>query len=338
MNLARYFRPIINTESSYPADAIFLGSTCLWFNAVKVFERGKAPIVVSAAEIPYEIKYQLSKSQGKILGIEKPPPLLMGVMNVAPDSFSDGNANRTPCCLLKQINKMFDEGIDIIDIGGESTRPGFTSISSSVEKDRIDKVIRLVRKNFPNLPVSIDTRKASVAEHALSLGSMMLNDVSALSFDPNSIKVAKKFESYVCIMHNSGAGKDLHKRIRGKYFLLDIFDYLRARIEFAVSSGISKSKIMIDPGIGFGKTEEQNLAILSNISLFHTLGCPILVGVSRKKFIGRITGEEKPEDRLIGSVLLAGELAKQGVQVIRVHDIKETNQVINMLNELDTAN
>ena len=337
MKLSRYFRPIMNTESIYPADAIFLGSTSLWFNAVKVFERGKVPIIVNATEIPFEIKSQLSANRGKILGIEKKPPLLMGVLNVSPDSFSDGYKAREPYDLLKRINKMVDEGVDIIDIGGESTRPGFTSISSDAEKNRIDEAIRLVRKNFPNLLVSIDTRKASVAEHALSLGAKIFNDVSSLSFDPESIEVTKKFGSFVCIMHNSGAGKDLHKRIMGKDFLLDIFDYLRERIEFAVSGGISRSKIIIDPGIGFGKTEEQNLAILSNISLFHSLACPILVGVSRKKFIGRITGENKPEDRLVGSVLAAGELAKQGVQIVRVHDIKETNQVMNMLYKLRTA-
>ncbi|MDG2355667.1 MAG: dihydropteroate synthase [Paracoccaceae bacterium] len=337
MKLSKYFRPIMNTGRIYPTDAIFLGSTSLWFNAVKVFERGKVPIVVNAKEIPFEIKSGLSVNRGKILGFEKKPPLLMGVLNVSPDSFSDGYQARDPSDLLKRINKMVDEGVDIIDIGGESTRPGFTSISSEAEKKRVDEAIRLVRKNFPNLLMSIDTRKASVAEHALSLGVKILNDVSSLSFDPDSIEIAKKFGSFVCIMHNSGAGKDLHKRIMGKDFLLDIFDYLRERIEFAVSGGISRSKIIIDPGIGFGKTEEQNLAILSNISLFHSLACPILVGVSRKKFIGRITGENKPEDRLVGSVLAAGELAKQGVQIVRVHDIKETNQVMNILYKLRTA-
>jgi len=327
----------MNTESIYPTDAIFLGSTRLWFNTVKVFERGKVPIVISAKEIPFEIKSGLSANREKILGFEKKPPLLMGVLNVSPDSFSDGYQARDPSDLLKRINKMVDEGVEIIDIGGESTRPGFTSISFEAEKKRVDQAIRLVGKNFPNLLMSIDTRKASVAEHALSLGVKIWNDVSSLSFDPDSIEIAKKFGSFVCIMHNSGAGKDLHKRIMGKNFLLDIFDYLRERIEFAVSGGISRSRIIIDPGIGFGKTEEQNLAILSNISLFHSLGCPILVGVSRKKFIGRITGENKPEDRLVGSVLAAGELAKQGVQIVRVHDIKETNQVMNMLYKLQTA-
>ena len=138
-------------------------------------------------------------------------------------------------------------------------------------------------------------------------------------------------------MHNSGDGKNLHNEIIGKDFLLDIFDYLKERIQFAELNGISKSKIIIDPGIGFGKTEEQNLGIIANISLFHTLGCPILVGASRKKFIGDITGVDNPGNRMLGSIIIAGELAKQGVQLIRVHDVKETNQIINMLNRLNSC-
>ena len=332
--MSRYFRPIICTESVFPADAIFLGSTRLWFNSVKVFERDKTPVVINIADAPTDVKSQLSENHNTILGAEKTPPLVMGVLNLSPDSFSDGFQVYRYNDLLKRINRMINDGVDIIDIGGESTRPGFVTISPSAEINRIEEALKIIRKTNPNMLVSIDTRKALVAEYALSRGARIFNDVSSLNFDVNSMEVAKKFDAYICLMHNSDSGKDLHKKILGKDFLLDIFDYLRERVESVVSRGISRSRIIIDPGIGFGKTEEQNLSILANISLFHTLGCPILVGVSRKRFIGNITGEDNPADRLIGSVLIAGEAIKQGVQVVRVHDIKETSQMIKILDKL----
>ena len=335
--MSRYFRPIMCTESVLPADAIFLGSTRLWFNSVKVFERDKTPVVINIADAPVDVKSQLSENQYTILGAERNPPLVMGVLNLSPDSFSDGSQVYRHNDLLKRINRMINDGVDIIDIGGESTRPGFVTISPDEEINRIEEALKIIRKTNPNMLVSIDTRKALVAEHALSRGARIFNDVSSLNFDVDSLEVAKKFDAYICLMHNSGSGEDLHKKIMGKDFLLDIFDYLRERVDFVVSRGISRSRIIIDPGIGFGKTEEQNLSILANISLFHTLGCPILVGVSRKRFIGNITGEDNPADRLIGSVLMAGEAIKQGVQVVRVHDIKETSQMIKILDKLYIA-
>ena len=332
--MSRYFRPIIYNESVFPPDAIFLRSSRLWFNSVKVFERDKTPVAISVADLPNDIKSKLSEKQSTILGAEKNPPLVMGVLNLSPDSFSDGFQVHRHNDLLKRINRMINDGVDIIDIGGESTRPGFVTISPDEEINRIGEALNIIRKTNPNMLVSIDTRKALVAEYALNRGARIFNDVSSLNFDVDSMEVAKKFDAYVCLMHNSSSGEDLHKKIIGKDFLLDIFDYLRERVEFVVSKGISRSRIIIDPGIGFGKTGEQNLTILANISLFHTLGCPILVGVSRKKFIGNITGEDNPVDRLIGSVFIAGELIKQGVQVVRVHDIRETRQMIKILDKL----
>jgi len=162
--------------------------------------------------------------------------------------------------------------------------------------------------------------------------------VSSLQFDTETIKVVKKYKCFVCLMHNSGNGKEIHKKLLGKNYLLEIYDYLLSRINFLVSCGISKSKIIIDPGIGFGKSLSQNLNIISNISLYHSLGCPILVGLSRKGFIGKITGEVQPKKRMLGSVLLAFELIKKGVHIIRVHDIKETNEMIKIFNSLKFDN
>ncbi len=293
--------------------------------------------MVKAADIPIGIKSFLSLKRYKILGVRRKSPLVMGVLNTSPDSFSNGSNFSKSHDVLKYLEKMVNDGIDIIDIGGESTKPGFETISPDLEINRIAEVLKVLRKDHPNLVVSVDTRKSQVAEYAFSRGVKIFNDVSSFNYDRDSFKVAKKFGAYVCLMHNSGAGKDLHKKILGKDFLLDIFDHLRERIQFAELNGISRTKIAIDPGIGFGKTVDQNITIIANISLFHTLGCPIVVGVSRKGFVGRITGEDQPANRMLGSVLLATELIKQGVQVVRVHDIKETNQAINMCYKMNLA-
>ena len=335
--MSKYFRPIINFENIYPTDAIFLGSTRLWFNSVKVFERGKDSIIINAKDIPNKVKLNLVETREAICGIQKRSPLVVGVLNRTPDSFSDGATSTKKNDLIIQVDEMINEGADIIDIGGESTRPNFETILPNVEINRIELALKLIRDSYPKLPISIDTRKSSVAEYALDRGAKILNDVSSLTFDNECISIVKRYESYICLMHNSGDGKNLHNKILGKDFLLDIFDYLKERIQFAELNGISKSKIIIDPGIGFGKTEEQNLGIIANISLFHTLGCPILVGASRKKFIGDITEVDIPANRMLGSIIIAGELAKQGVQLIRVHDVKETNQIINILNRLNSC-
>ncbi len=338
VELSRYFRPIFSTEKTHPRDAIFFGLTPMWFNTLKVFERGKISTVINVTDAPIEVKSRLSVIGANPLDHKNNPPLVMGVLNLSPDSFSSESQVTNNNGLAEHISSMVEGGMDIIDIGGESTRPGFTTVAPEEEKIRIREALQFIRTNFPDLPISIDTRKAAVAESALALGAKMVNDVSALNFDRGTIEVVKQFDAHVSLMHSGGSGKDLHRKIEGKYFLLDIFDYLKERIDYSVSRGIARSKIIIDPGIGFGKTQEQNLAILSNISLFHTLGCPILVGVSRKKFLGTITGEVKPADRLMGSVLVAGELVKQGVQVIRVHDVNETKQVVKMLHALWKTN
>ena len=335
--MSKYFRPIINFENIYPTDAIFLGSTRLWFNSVKVFERGKDSIIINAKDIPNKVKLNLVEKREAICGIQKRSPLVVGVLNRTPDSFSDGATSTKKNDLIIQVDEMINEGADIIDIGGESTRPNFETILPNVEINRIELALKLIRDSYPKLPISIDTRKSSVAEYALDRGAKILNDVSSLTFDNECINIVKRHESYICLMHNSGDGKNLHNKVLGKDFLIDIFDYLKERIQFAELNGISKSKIIIDPGIGFGKTEEQNLGIIANISLFHTLGCPILVGASRKKFIGDITEVDIPANRMLGSIIIAGELAKQGVQLIRVHDVKETNQIINILNRLNSC-
>ena len=194
--MVKYFRPIISIERTYPSDAIFLGSTGFWFSLVKVFERGLPPKLVRAATIPVEIKSSLITYQDNILGQKKTSPLLMGILNTSPDSFSGDAAYNNDDIVSDKIDKMCTSGIDIIDIGGESTRPGFSTIPADEEKERVKVALKFVRKAYPDTIISIDTRKSLVAEYALSLGAKIFNDVSALSFDSRSIDIAKKFGAF----------------------------------------------------------------------------------------------------------------------------------------------
>jgi len=328
--LSKYFQPLINFGPNPFKGSIFLADPNFWFDRVKVMERDKKTKILRVKDIPKRVIKEIS-NPFNICGYKK-GPLIMGVLNLSPDSFSE----TIECSKAKPSNsimKLIKKGADIIDIGGQSTKPNFDNIDSELEKNRVKKTVKSI-KNYSNVIFSIDTRKANVADYALDKGAAILNDVSSLEFDPESINVVKKHKCFVCLMHNSGNGIDLHKKLSGNNFMLDIYDYLSNRINFLLSCGIPKSKIIIDPGIGFGKSLSQNLQIISNINLFHSLGCPILVGLSRKGFIGKITGEVEPNKRKLSSVILAFELIKKGVHIIRVHDIKDTYKMVKIFNSL----
>ena len=329
--MSKYFQPLINFGPNPINGSTFLADPSFWYDRVKVLQRDKKSQIVSVKDIPKRVIKEISNPLN-ICGYKK-GPLLMGVLNLSPDSFSKTKEfnNAKPSSTIKYLIR---KGADIIDIGGESTKPNFKNIENILEINRIKKTFKSIKKNHSNIIVSIDTRKSSVANYALNNGAKILNDVSSLQFDSESINVVKKHRCYVCLMHNSGNGTDLHKKLSGKNFILDIYDYLLNRINFLLSCGIPKSKIIIDPGIGFGKSLYQNLQIISNISLFHSLGCPILVGLSRKGFIGKINGEVQPEKRKLSSVILAFELIKKGVHIIRVHDIKDTYKMVKIFNSL----
>ena len=328
--MSKYFQPLINFGPYPTKGSTFLADPTFWFDRVKVLERDKTPQIVRVKDIPKRVIKEIS-NPFNICGYKK-GPLIMGILNLSPDSFSETNeSSKTKAS--NSIMNLVQKGADIIDIGGQSTKPNFDDISNELEKNRIKKTLNSM-KNYSNVIFSIDTRKANVADYALNKGATIFNDVSALEFDPESIKIVKKHKCFVCLMHNSGNGIDLHKKLSGKNFMLDIYDYLFNRINFLLSCGIPKSKIIIDPGIGFGKSLCQNLQIISNISLFHSLGCPILVGLSRKGFIGKITGEVEPKKRKLSSVILAFELIKKGVHIIRVHDIKDTYKMVKIFNSL----
>ena len=332
--MTKYFQPIINFGPYPTKGSLFLSDRNFWFDKVKVLQRGRKPFIINSNDVPKTVIKDITNSFN-LCGY-KNRPLIMGVLNLSPDSFS--NDKQIPRNKLHNyIENIINEGADIIDIGGESTKPDFIEVEDIVEIKRIKRAFKLINKKYSAKIFSIDTRKSSVANFALKNGAAIFNDVSSLQFDPKSINVVKKRKCFVCLMHNSGNGKELHKKLLGKNYLLDIYDYLQDRINFLLSSGIPKSKIIIDPGIGFGKSINQNLKIISNINLFHSLGCPILVGLSRKGFIGKIIGQKEPKKRVLSSVILAFELIKKGVHIIRVHDIKETSEMLKIFNSLKSS-
>ncbi len=256
-------------------------------------------------------------------------PRLMGILNVTPDSFSDGGDFSDHDQAVERARHMMTEGADIIDIGGESTRPGAEHVSVDEEVARVLPVIETLAKNS-GVPISIDTRKAEVARQAIAAGAGFFNDVSALSFDAESLPAAAELSVPVCLMHASGDPKTMQSKLDYSNVLLDVFDYLEERRDAALAEGITLGNIALDPGIGFGKTTDQNIELVRGLSLFHTLGCALLVGASRKRFIGEISGTNLAKDRMSGSLAVALDAVRQGVQLLRVHDVIETRRALDV--------
>ena len=248
-------------------------------------------------------------------------PLIMGILNVTPDSFSDGGLYNDVDRATRRALFMESEGADIIDIGGESTRPGADPVDLDTELNRVIPVIKSIRERS-NIPISIDTYKSKVAEEALRKGANIINDISGLTFDKNMVKVAKNFDVPVIIMHIKGSPKNMQKNPYYSDVVNEIMQFFKKQIDFAIDSGISEKNIIIDPGIGFGKTLEHNLIILARLEKFKELGFPILIGVSRKSFIGNICGIANPEERLYGTLGAVSVSTLLGVDIIRVHDVK----------------
>jgi dihydropteroate synthase len=253
----------------------------------------------------------------------------MGILNTTPDSFSDGGQFDSRASARAHAARLMQEGADIIDIGGESTRPGADEVALEEEIARTKPAILDVRQ-LSSVPLSIDTRKAPVAAAALDAGVDWINDVSALSFDSEMAGVAARSGAPLCLMHAPSDPKTMQQNAQYQDVLLDVYDYLAARVDFALSQGVLRHNIIVDPGIGFGKTLEHNLALLRGLALFHGLGCPVLLGASRKRFIGTISGAEKAQDRMAGSVAVALAGAGQGAQILRVHDVCETVQALKL--------
>ncbi|MEO0088359.1 MAG: dihydropteroate synthase [candidate division WOR-3 bacterium] len=253
--------------------------------------------------------------------------LIMGILNLTPDSFYDGGRFRDVKEAVDYAVKMAAEGADIIDIGGESTRPGSEPIPLKEELNRILPVLKELKKRI-SIPISVDTYKSEVARICLNEGCEIVNDISGLQFDKKMAEIIAQYNAYCVIMHIKGKPKTMQKRVHYKDVIQEIYDYLKERIAYAINKGIKREKIIIDPGIGFGKLLEHNLEIIRRLEEFKTLNQPILVGHSRKSFIGKILNYDKPQERLYGSLGCAVLLALKNVNILRVHDVKATREAI----------
>jgi dihydropteroate synthase len=272
-------------------------------------------------------------------GLPAGRPAVMGILNVTPDSFSDGGCYLALDAALAHARAMIDAGADIIDVGGESTRPGAAPVPVAEEIARVTPVIAALRAAAPHIPVSIDTRKAAVAEAALAAGATILNDVSALTYDPAMAATAARAGVPVILMHAQGTPETMQDDPRYDDVVAEVRDYLAARVAAARAADIAH--VAVDPGIGFGKTVAHNLALLRAIPLLAALGCPVLIGASRKRFIGTLggaPGAPLPDGaaRMPGSVAVALHAARAGARILRVHDVAETVQALRLQAALET--
>ncbi|MCF6431381.1 dihydropteroate synthase [Leisingera sp. MMG026] len=324
-----YYRPLVQHGEARPEGAVPLAGSALWFTEVEILSRDAPPRIAPAGLVPEKERRRLSARRASIAGLDMTQPQIMGILNATPDSFSDGGRHSGVEAGKAAALRMVEEGAAIIDVGGESTRPGAEEVSEAEEIDRTAPVIAAIRAASP-VPVSIDTRKATVGMEAMEAGANLLNDVSGFTFDPALAPLAAQASVPVCIMHAQGDPATMQQDPHYANVLLDVYDFLSDQIDRLEAIGVVREQIVIDPGIGFGKTQAHNLTLLRNLSLFHGLGCPILLGVSRKGFIGKIGKEPRADARAPGSIAVGLAALGQGVQFLRVHDVAETVQALRL--------
>ena len=258
-------------------------------------------------------------------------PNIMGVLNLTPDSFSDGGKFKKKNLGYKHVVYLFKSGTNIIDVGGESTRPGSREIKIKIEWNRIKSIIKKFGKK---IPLSLDTRKSEIMERGIRAGVQLINDTSGLKHDKKSINVIKKYKVPFVIHHIQGTPTTMQIKPKYKNVLLDIYDFFEEKIKYLRFKGIKHKHIIVDPGIGFGKKLKHNMKLISNISIFHSLGFPILLGVSRKRFIKDISGNNDNDKRLGGTISASLFAMMQGVQILRIHDVNDVIQGTKVFNEL----
>ena len=336
-----YLRPtaFIDTPIGLDTEVARLAGGLLWHSAYELIERHEGGTsrrlvpVSEAASLPDEVQPILQRLAGPRAPLELgqrtirlDQPQVAAILNVTPDSFSDGGKHTTdPDAAAEAGVRMAGEGAAFVDVGGESTRPGAEPVWEGDEVARVAPVIeRLARAG---VAVSIDTRKAEVMETALAAGAGIVNDVSALLYDDRALDVVARAGCPVILMH-AGDRRDLHQRTLGPDPLLQVYDWLEARIAAVEAAGVPRAKIIVDPGIGFGKSLADNLALLNGLALFQGLGCALMLGASRKRMIGALSNEAPADQRLGGSVALALTGAMLGAQILRVHDVPETLQAL----------
>ena len=324
-----YLRPIPLNDVARPEDALPVAGGWGWFTQVEILARGAVPRIVPASDLSGEDRDRLSGQRADFGGQTLDRPRLMGILNVTPDSFSDGGLFLRPEAAVMQA-RLMATGADIIDIGGESTRPGAVEVAVDAEIARTAPVIAALCDGGLDVPISIDTRKAAVAQAALAAGAAWVNDVTALRFDPAMAGLVAARGCPVILMHSVASPETMQDDPVYDNVLLDVYDALAARVAVAEAAGIARNRIAIDPGIGFGKSLAHNLTLLARLSLFHNLGLPVLLGASRKRFIGTLSAETDASRRVPGSLAVALSGVAQGMQMIRVHDVAETRAALNL--------
>lgn len=323
------------TDPARPVGAYPLAGGWCWFDRVEVMSRSGRSRLIAAGDVPRPVLARLTTPRADLSGVTLDRPRLMGILNVTPDSFSDGGK-------FLAVDKAVAEGrkiaklAEILDIGGESTRPGAAEVAAIDEITRTAPVIEALREAGMWAPISIDTRKALVAVSALQSGASIVNDVSGLGFDPALAPLVAQAGVPLVIMHSQGLPATMQDDPDYDDVLMDVYDALAERVALAEAAGIDRNRIVVDPGIGFGKTMAHNLDLLRGLSLFHGLGCPVLLGTSRKRFIGAIGQAERPEARIPGSVATALAGVAQGVQILRVHDVAATRQALRLWQAMNT--
>ena len=258
-------------------------------------------------------------------------PNILGVLNLTPDSFSDGGKFNTKKKGINHAIKLYKEGADLIDVGGESTRPGSKEVNKEDEWNRIKDILKSIVKK---IPISLDTRKSEIMKNGIKVGVKLINDVSGLSFDPETINILKKYKIPFVIQHTLGTPENMQKNPKYKNELLDIYDFFEEKIKLLRSKGIKHNNIILDPGIGFGKKLKHNMNLIRRVSIFHSLGFPILVGNSRKRFIKDISKKNDSYTRIGGTISSSLYLMMQGVQILRIHDVNEVMQAIKVFKEI----
>ena len=327
-------RKLIQTKKALPLN----GKNNIAFDSIEIFSREKRGVKTNLINVNKVLKLNkkirkivkedlskiVSKRKDFLRHINFQSPSIMGILNLTPDSFSDGGKFNNHSKAFKQISNMIKSGANIIDVGGESTRPGSKTIDPKIEWARIKYVLNNFKKKYKKICLSVDTRKSDIMVKSIACGADLINDVSGFNHDPFALIKLRNFNIPKVLHHMQGTPKTMQRNPKYKNVLLDIYDFF----EKEISNITDNKKIIIDPGIGFGKTLKHNLTLISNISLFHSLGFPILVGTSRKRFINQISGEYDSKDRIGGTLASVLYLLSQGVQIFRVHNVREVKQGI----------
>lgn len=345
MSLRFYLRPLdIGAPPDLPAQARPLAGGPLAFARCGLVWRDGAQVIAREHVLPAALSNvlaardpalaaeglarleRLTAPRAPFAGLPMERPQVIGVVNVTPDSFSDGGDRFDTERAIADGLAMAEAGAAIIDVGGESTRPGADPVSQDEELRRTVPVVKGLAER--GALVSIDSRRPRVMAEALSAGAKVVNDVTALSGDPDSLRVAAQSDAAVVLMHMRGEPRTMQEDPRYDDAALDIYDYLAGRVAACEAAGIDRDRIALDPGIGFGKTVAHNLEILDQLALYHDLGCPLVLGVSRKSLVARLSHGEPPKERVAGSLAAALAGLSRGVQMLRVHDVGETLQAI----------